>query len=99
WQFNSFYGVLVTLSAVALSTVGVLLGIQVNLMHTFDYISVIMLGTGVVALAGVVVGHNIVLVDTFYQLRRQGYEADEAAMRAGAQRFPPARLTTRAPAV
>ncbi|MGH6909271.1 MAG: efflux RND transporter permease subunit, partial [Phenylobacterium sp.] len=94
WQFNSFYGVLVTLSAVALSTVGVLLGIQVNLMHTFDYISVIMLGTGVVALAGVVVGHNIVLVDTFYQLRRQGYQADEAAMRAGAQRFRPVMLTT-----
>jgi multidrug efflux pump len=94
WQFNSFYGVLVTLSAVALSTIGVLLGIQVNLLHTFDYISVIMLGTGVVALAGVVVGHNIVLVDTFYQLRRQGYQADEAAMRAGAQRFRPVMLTT-----
>jgi multidrug efflux pump len=94
WQFNSFYGVVVTLSAVALSTIGVLLGIQVNLLHTFDYISVIMLGTGVVALAGVVVGHNIVLVDTFYQLRRQGYQADEAAMRAGAQRFRPVMLTT-----
>jgi multidrug efflux pump len=79
---------------VALSTVGVLLGIQVNLFHTFDYISVIMLGTGVVALAGVVVGHNIVLVDTFYQLRRQGYPADEASVRAATQRFRPVMLTT-----
>jgi multidrug efflux pump len=94
WQFNSFYGVLVTLSAVALSTVGVLLGIQVNLLHAFDYISVIMLGTGVVSLAGVVVGHNIVLVDTFYQLRRQGFLADEASVRAAAQRFRPVMLTT-----
>lgn len=94
WQFNSFYGVVVTLSAVALSTVGVLLGVQLNLMHTFDYISVIMLGTGVVALAGVVVGHNIVLVDTFYQLRRQGFAADEASVRAAAQRFRPVMLTT-----
>ena len=94
WQFNSFYGVVVTLSAVALSTVGVLLGVQVNLLHTFDYISVIMLGTGVVALAGVVVGHNIVLVDTFYQLRRQGFAADEASVRAAAQRFRPVMLTT-----
>ena len=94
WQFNSFYGVLVTLSAVVLSTVGVLLGVQINFMHTFDYISVIMLGTGVVALAGVVVGHNIVLVDTYYQLRRQGFEADEAAVRAAAQRFRPVMLTT-----
>ncbi|MFI4965693.1 MAG: efflux RND transporter permease subunit [Caulobacterales bacterium] len=94
WQFNSFYGVLVTLSAVALSTVGVLLGIQINVAHTFDYISVIMLGTGVVALAGVVVGHNIVLVDTFYQLRRQGFAADEASVRAAIQRFRPVMLTT-----
>ncbi len=94
WQFNSFYGVFVTLSAVILSTVGVLLGVEVNLLGTFDYISVIMLGTGIVALAGVVVGHNIVLVDTFYQLRRAGYEADEAAVRAGAQRFRPVMLTT-----
>ena len=94
WQFNSFYGVVVTLSAVVLSTIGVLLGIQVNLLHTFDYISVIMLGTGVVALAGVVVGHNIVLVDTYYQLRRQGFPADEASVRAAAQRFRPVMLTT-----
>ena len=94
WQFNSFYGVFVTLSAVVLSTAGVLLGVQVNFAHTFDYISVIMLGTGVVALFGVVVGHNIVLVDTYYQLRRSGYEADDAAVRAAAQRFRPVLLTT-----
>jgi len=94
WQFNSFYGVVVTLSAVVLSTIGVLLGIQVNLLHTFDYISIIMLGTGVVSLAGVVVGHNIVLVDTYYQLRKQGYPADEASIRAAAQRFRPVMLTT-----
>jgi multidrug efflux pump len=94
WQFNSFYGVFVTLSAVILSTVGVLLGVQVNIAHTFDYISILMLGTGVVALAGVVVGHNIVLVDTYYQLRRAGHAADEAAVRAAVQRFRPVMLTT-----
>ena len=94
WQFNSFYGVVVTLSAVILSTVGVLLGIDLNLFHTFDYISVIMCGTGVVALFGVVVGHNIVLVDTFYRLRRLGHEADDAAVRAATQRLRPVVLTT-----
>jgi multidrug efflux pump len=94
WQFNSFYGVVVTLFAVVLSTVGVFLGVQVNLGNTFPYISVIMLGTGVVALFGVVVGHNIVLVDTFYHLRHEGYAADEAAIRAAAQRFRPVVLTT-----
>ncbi|MDO8411549.1 MAG: efflux RND transporter permease subunit [Phenylobacterium sp.] len=94
WQFNSFYGVVVTLSAVALSTVGVLLGVQINFLGTFNYVSVIMLGTGIVALAGVVVGHNIVLVDTYYQLRRSGYPADDAAVRAATQRFRPVILTT-----
>ncbi len=94
WQFNSFYGIVVTLFAVVLSVFGVLLGVVVNVAHTFDYISVIMLGTGIIALAGVVVGHNIVLVDTFYQLRRQGYEPDEAAMRSAVQRFRPVMLTT-----
>jgi multidrug efflux pump len=94
WQFNSFYGVIVTLSAVVLSTAGVLLGVQINFAHTFDYVSVIMMGTGIVSLAGVVVGHNIVLVDTFYQLRRAGHAADDAAVRAAAQRFRPVMLTT-----
>jgi multidrug efflux pump len=94
WQFNSFYGVFVTLSAVVLSTVGVLLGADLNIAHTFDYISAIMMGTGIVALAGVVVGHNIVLVDTYYQLRRGGHDADEAAVRAATQRFRPVMLTT-----
>jgi multidrug efflux pump len=94
WQFNSFYGVVVTLSAVVLSTVGVLLGIQMNLFHTFDYISYIMAGTGIVALMGVVVGHNIVLVDTFYQLKRAGYSDAEAALRSAVQRFRPVMLTT-----
>jgi multidrug efflux pump len=79
---------------VVLSTTGVLLGVQVNIAHTFDYLSVIMLGTGVVALFGVVVGHNIVLVDTYYHLRRNGFMADEAAVRAAAQRFRPVLLTT-----
>ena len=94
WQFNSFYGVFVTLSAVVLSTVGVLLGADLNIAHTFDYISTIMMGTGVIALAGVVVGHNIVLVDTFYQLRRSGHDAADAAVRAAIQRFRPVMLTT-----
>jgi multidrug efflux pump len=95
WQFNSFWGVFCTLFAVVLSTVGVLLGVQVNVFGTFDYISVLFAGTGVVALAGVIVGHNIVLVDTYYQLRRNGgCSPEEAALRAAVQRFRPVLLTT-----
>ena len=77
-----------------LSTIGVAFGILVNLLGAFNFISVIMLGTGIVALAGVVVGHNIVLVDTFYQLRRAGLSAVDAAVRSATQRFRPVMLTT-----
>ena len=49
----------------------------------------------VVALAGVIVGHNIVLVDTYYQLRRnQGLDRQTAALKAAVQRFRPVLLTT-----
>jgi multidrug efflux pump len=96
WQFNSFWGVICTLTAVVLSTMGVLLGIEVNLLGTFNYVSIIMCGTGVVALAGVIVGHNIVLVDTFFQVLRahEGVRSRDAALRAAVLRFRPVLLTT-----
>ena len=60
-QYNSFYHVLITLSTVIMSTVGVLLGMLV----TGQYFSMIMTGTGVIALIGVVVSHSIVLIRHF----------------------------------
>jgi multidrug efflux pump len=90
WQFNNIFHVLLTLSAVVLSTIGVLLGIQLAL----PYISVIMIGTGVVALAGIVVNNNIVLIDTYQRRQEQGRSAEEAAIMTAAQRFRPVLLTT-----
>lgn len=90
WEFNNFYHVLLTLSAVVLSTTGVLIGIQVFL----PYISILMLGTGIVALAGIVVNNNIVLIDTFQRLQRDGRSAEQAAIAAAAQRIRPILLTT-----
>lgn len=90
WEFNNFYHVLLTLSAVVLSTAGVLIGIQLVL----PYISILMIGTGVVALAGIVVNNNIVLIDTFQRLQRDGRTAEEAAIAAAAQRIRPILLTT-----
>lgn len=90
WEFNNFYHVLLTLSAVVLSTAGVLIGIQLVL----PYISVLMIGTGVVALAGIVVNNNIVLIDTFQRLQRDGRTSEEAAVAAAAQRIRPILLTT-----
>lgn len=90
WEFNNFYHVVLTLSAVILSTAGVLIGIQLIL----DYISVLMIGTGTVALAGIVVNNNIVLIDTFQRLKRDGRTSEEAAIAAAAQRIRPILLTT-----
>ncbi len=89
-QFNSFYHAALTLSAVVLSVFGVLLGIAV----TGQYVSVIMTGVGIVALAGIVVNNNIVLIDTYHSLRRAGLDVREAVVRTAAQRLRPVLLTT-----
>ncbi|NNF71582.1 MAG: efflux RND transporter permease subunit, partial [Rhodobacteraceae bacterium] len=53
-QFNSFYNATLVLLAVVLSTTGVLIGMLV-MQQPF---SIIMTGTGIVALAGIVVNNN-----------------------------------------
>ncbi len=90
WEFNNFYHVLLTLTAVILSTAGVMIGLNV----ASDYISIIMTGTGVVALAGIVVNNNIVLIDTFQRLHADGRSAVDAAVATAAQRIRPILLTT-----
>lgn len=89
-EFNSFYHAALTLSAVILSVLGVLLGIALS----GQYISVIMTGTGIVALAGIVVNNNIVLIDTYQYLRRKGLKVEDAVVRTAAQRIRPVLLTT-----
>ena len=90
WEFNNFWQVLLTLTAVIISTAGVLVGIQLML----PYISVLMIGTGVVALAGIVVNNNIVLIDTYNRLRSDGRSPEYAAIATAAQRIRPILLTT-----
>lgn len=89
-QFNSFYQTILTLSTVVLAIVGVLIG----LMVTGQKFSIIMTGTGVVALAGIVVNNAIVLIDTFNRLREEGVETREAVLKTSAQRLRPIMLTT-----
>ena len=72
-----------------LSTVGVLLGIWL----TFPYISIVMVGTGIVSLMGVVVANNIVLIDTYQHLRKRGFGVDDAILRTACQRLRPVFLT------
>ncbi len=89
-EFNSFYHAALTLSSVILSVFGVLLGIALS----GQYISIIMTGTGIVALAGIVVNNNIVLIDTYQYLRRKGLAVENAVVRTAAQRVRPVLLTT-----
>jgi multidrug efflux pump len=89
-QFNSFYQAFLILSAVLFSTVGVFLGLLI-FQKPFG---VVMSGIGVISLAGIVVNNNIVLIDTYNVLRRNGMEAVEAILRTGAQRLRPVLLTT-----
>ena len=89
-QFNSFYHAFLILTAVIMSTIGVFVG----LIITGQPFGIVMTGVGVISLAGIVVNNNIVLIDTFAHLRRQGMDAMEAILRTGAQRLRPVMLTT-----
>ncbi|MBU6442747.1 MAG: efflux RND transporter permease subunit [Alphaproteobacteria bacterium] len=88
--FNSFYHTSLILIAVVLAMIGALLGMVV-MGQSF---SIIMTGTGMLALAGIVVNHNIVLIDTFHRLLASGMEPIEAVIRSSAQRLRPVFLTT-----
>ena len=91
-QFNSFYQSTLILFAVILSTAGVLIG----LLITGNPFSAILTGVGVVALAGIVVNNNIVLIDTYNKLRADNPDQDyvQLIVRTGAQRLRPVMLTT-----
>ncbi|MDJ0824966.1 MAG: efflux RND transporter permease subunit [Rhodobacter sp.] len=88
-QFNSFYNAVLVLLAVVLSTTGVLIGMGI-MQQPF---SIIMTGTGIVALAGIVVNNNIVLIDT-YQEYSKYMPRIEAIIRTAEARIRPVLLTT-----
>ena len=91
-QFNSYYQALLILSSVLLSTAGVLLG----LLTTGQTFSVILTGIGIVALAGIIVNNNIVLIDTFNVLKADNpdWTIQKVIVTTGVQRLRPVFLTT-----
>ncbi|SUB01674.1 Swarming motility protein SwrC [Pannonibacter phragmitetus] len=89
-QYNSFYQTFLTLTTVVLSVFGVLLGMWV----TGQKFSIIMTGTGIVALAGIVVNNAIILLDTFNRFREDGLPTLDAILKTSAQRLRPIMLTT-----
>jgi len=90
-QFNSFYSAFLILTAVVMSTIGVMLG----LLITGQPFNIVMSGIGVISLAGIIVNNNIVLIDT-YDVHRKEKDISryDAALLTGAQRLRPVLLTT-----
>ncbi|MFN3662214.1 efflux RND transporter permease subunit [Yoonia sp.] len=88
-QLNSFFQSFVVLTAIVFSVAGVLLGLVIRQ----EPFSVVMSGIGIVALAGIVVNNNIVLIDSYNEHRAAGINPTDAAFRAGAERFRPVFLT------
>lgn len=89
-QFNSWYQTLLILSAIVFSTAGVLLGLLIN----HQPFGIVMVGMGIIGLAGIVVNNNIVLIDTYNQIRKQGSSAFDAAYETGCLRLRPVLLTS-----
>ncbi len=89
-QFNSLYSVLLILSSVILSTIGVLLGHLI----TGQPFSIIMSGIGVIALAGIIVNNNIVLIDCYEKIKDVVPDTKDAILETGMQRLRPVLLTT-----
>jgi multidrug efflux pump len=89
-QFNSVYQSLLVLSAIIFSTAGVMLGLFV----THQPFGIVMGGIGVIALAGIVVNNNIILIDAYNRKREQGISAVEAAIATGSERLRPVLLTS-----
>ena len=89
-QFNSFYQSILTLATVILAVFGALIGMMV----TGQKFSIIMTGTGIIALAGIVVNNAIVLLDTYNRMRSEGVSIPDAVVKTAAQRLRPILLTT-----
>ena len=88
-QFNSFRQPLIVLLAIPLAIIGAVFGLYVTGVK-FGFMATV----GIVALVGIVVNDNIVLVDYCNGLRRQGMNRDDALIQAGLRRLRPILLTT-----
>ena len=91
-QFNSFYQAVVILSAIVLSFGGVFL----SLLIFNRPISTMQTGIAFIALTGIIVNNNIVLVDTFNVLKRNYPESNikAIALRTAVLRLRPVFLTS-----
>jgi multidrug efflux pump subunit AcrB len=88
-QFNSMSKPFIVITEIFFSIIGVLLGYAITGMT----IATIMLGVGVVGLAGIVIKNGILLIEFTDELRGRGMRTREAAIQAGKIRIIPVLLT------
>ena len=91
-QFNSISKMLIIVSEVIFSLIGVLLGYMIFGMS----VSIIMTGMGIVALAGIVVRNGILLVEFTDRLKEKGLKTRQAIIEGGKTRIIPVVLTATA---
>ncbi len=89
FQFNSLSKPVIILTEIIFSMIGVFLGYAITGMT----VSTIMMGIGIVALAGIVVRNGILLVEFTDLLIEQGYNTWDAIVEAGKTRMTPVLLT------
>ena len=88
-QFNSMSKPFIVITEIFFSVIGVLLGYAFTGMT----IATIMLGVGIVGLAGIVIKNGILLIEFTDELRGRGILTREAAIQAGKIRIIPVMLT------
>ncbi len=88
-QFNSLSKPFIVLTEIFFSVIGVFLGYAITGMS----MPTIMIGVGIVGLAGIVVKNGILLIEFTDELRSRGMRTREAAIQAGKIRIIPVLLT------
>jgi len=88
-QFNSLSKPFIVLTEIFFSVIGVFLGYAITGMT----MATIMVGVGIVGLAGIVIKNGILLIEFTDELRGRGYRTREAAIQAGKIRIIPVLLT------
>jgi multidrug efflux pump subunit AcrB len=88
-QFNSMSKPFIVITEIFFSVIGVFLGYALSGIT----LASIMVGVGVVGLAGIVIKNGILLIEFTDELRSRGYRTREAAIQAGKIRIIPVLLT------
>lgn len=88
-QFNSIPKVIIIGSQIVFSVTGVLMGFGFSGMD----MSIVMVGVGLVSLAGIVVNNGIILLDFIELMKKKGYGTRKAIVEGGSTRFTPVILT------